>query len=664
MRCFDTHFNRWDSTRAAAILAVLLGTPSVLFAAEEEPAAPVYGLDTVVVTATRTHLAEKKVPMSTTVVSSDDMRKTGVYNVRDALKTVPGLNVLEAGMTGNMVSIRGMGTASTLILVDGRRMAGEDSGSTMNVYELNRINVDEVDRIEVIRGAGAAVYGSDAMGGVINIITKKDKPAGGYIGTRTGSREKSVYGGLSTGRVGKLDMNVNYNLTDVRESNSDGDSNMFGPKRYFDVNGTWHFTEDSGLAFGASFLKEQSREYTAGDPSASSAAARYDMTEWFDNNRSDCYLKYFGRDAKNDYEFQTYYNRLGKESRKRIPQAWQDFDHVKYGTLVVEGKNTYRPDTHHALTYGLEYRHQEVAGTRLADGAEKVRQERYLGMTKDYSSADLSSYAGYLQDEWQITPKLFFVPGIRWDHHSSFGAEFSPRAGLTYELSRNARVKTNYGYGYRAPSVFELYSHMDRNMGRMQVQVWGNKDLQAEESRNFDIGVEAERGKAAGKLTYFHNKIDNLINARFVGRFGRAVRYLYYNIDKASMDGVEAEFSYRFGKHWDLNANYTYLDARDKATDEQLEGHARNTATAALTWTDAGKAPWTATLYTTLYDRFKNGEDQYYTWSTTNFVLGKDINRQLHVYAGVDNLFNKTFGEDDDYSIYGRTWRAGLEYRF
>lgn len=212
--------------------------------------------------------------------------------------------------------------------------------------------------------------------------------------------------------------------------------------------------------------------------------------------------------------------------------------------------------------------------------------------------------------------------------------------------------------------MFELYSHMDRNMGRMQVQVWGNKDLQAEESRNFDIGVEAERGKAAGKLTYFHNKIDNLINARFVGRFGRAVRYLYYNIDKASMDGVEAEFSYRFGKHWDLNANYTYLDARDKATDEQLEGHARNTATAALTWTDAGKAPWTATLYTTLYDRFKNGEDQYYTWSTTNFVLGKDINRQLHVYAGVDNLFNKTFGEDDDYSIYGRTWRAGLEYRF
>lgn len=65
-----------------------------------------------------------------------------------------------------------------------------------------------------------------------------------------------------------------------------------------------------------------------------------------------------------------------------------------------------------------------------------------------------------------------------------------------------------------------------------------------------------------------------------------------------------------------------------------------------------------------MYDRFKNGEDQYYTWSTTNFVLGKDINRQLHVYAGVDNLFNKTFGEDDDYSIYGRTWRAGLEYRF
>ena len=115
-----------------------------------------------VVTATRTKLEEKKVPMTVKVISKEDLKKTGAYNVRDALKNVTGLNVMEAGMTGNQVSIRGMNTNATLILKDGRRMAGEDSGSTANVYELNRMNIDDVERIEVVRGAGSALYGADA----------------------------------------------------------------------------------------------------------------------------------------------------------------------------------------------------------------------------------------------------------------------------------------------------------------------------------------------------------------------------------------------------------------------------------------------------------------------------------------------------------------------
>lgn len=113
--------------------------------------------------------------MTTSVIKEEDIKKGGAYNVRDVLKPLTRLNVMEAGMTGNQVSIRGMGTSSTLILIDGRRLAGEDSGSTMNVYELNRMSLDEVECIEVMRGAGSGLYGSNAMGGVINIIIKKNK---------------------------------------------------------------------------------------------------------------------------------------------------------------------------------------------------------------------------------------------------------------------------------------------------------------------------------------------------------------------------------------------------------------------------------------------------------------------------------------------------------
>ena len=218
-------------------------------------------------------------------------------------------------------------------------------------------------------------------------------------------------------------------------------------------------------------------------------------------------------------------------------------------------------------------------------------------MSKTYSSASVESYAAYLQDEWQLSDKLFFVPSIRFDHHESFGGEWSPRAGLTYNLSQNARIKTNYGFGYRAPSIFELYSHMDRNMGRMQVQVWGNSELEAEKSRTFDIGLEAEKGKSTGKLTYFHNKISNMIDSEFLGRFGRAVRYRYVNINKAVMDGVEGEYGYRFDKHWDVKLNFTYLDAKDGNTNARLTGHARMNGLVELNWTDAKPNPWTASLY-------------------------------------------------------------------
>lgn len=627
-------------------------------AAAETEDLEAYDLGETVVTATKTKLAEKKVPMSTQVITQKEIKETGAYNVRDVLKTLAGLNVMEAGMTGNMVSIRGMGTSSTLILVDGRRMSGEDSGSTMNVYELNRVNLQDVERIEVIRGSGSGLYGSDAMGGVINIITKKNQKEGGYAGTQLGSRESSVYGGYSTGDVGKLNLNFNYNLTEIRKQDENGDTNMYGPKRYFNFQGNYRFNDHSGLDFGASFLKEQYRSLTLGTTSAS------DMTEWYDNNRADYHVKYYGFDKKNDYEIQTYYNRLGKESRKRTSSAWQDFDHAKYETFVVEGKNTYRPNTQHTLTYGAEYRKQKAGGTRLGAGASNPYTETYLGMSKTYSSASVESYAAYLQDEWQLSDKLFFVPSIRFDHHESFGGEWSPRAGLTYNLSQNARIKTNYGFGYRAPSIFELYSHMDRNMGRMQVQVWGNSELEAEKSRTFDIGLEAEKGKSTGKLTYFHNKISNMIDSEFLGRFGRAVRYRYVNINKAVMDGVEGEYGYRFDKHWDVKLNFTYLDAKDGNTNARLTGHTRMNGLVELNWTDAKPNPWTASLYNMWYKDYLDGEGKNYTYSTTNFVVTKDLNKNTHIYAGVDNLFNKTFSYEDAFSIYGRTWRAGVEFKF
>lgn len=384
-----------------------------------------------VVTATRTKLEEKQVPMAVQVIKADEMKKKGAYNVRDAIKNATGIDVSRNGtsMVGNNVSVRGMGTTETLILVDGRRIAGEDSASTMNAYELDRINVNQIDRVEILRGSGSAVWGSDATGGVINIITKKNKPQGGYAGTRTGSLESSVYGGFSTGDMGKLNMNFDFNLTKVRKEDNNGSTNMYGPRRNLSVNGNYRFNDHSGLDFGASFMKEQLTSLSASTTAGTT-------TSYYDNNRSDYHVKYYGFDRKNDWEIQSYYSRLGKVGRTRTAAAWNDFNHARYSTWVNEAKNTYKMDKNNTLTYGMEVKNQKAGGTRFANPGGGTRIESYLGMTSPYGSASQTSYAFYLEDEMKLGDKLLFIPSVRFDHHDSFGSEWSPPGRAHLQLQQ------------------------------------------------------------------------------------------------------------------------------------------------------------------------------------------------------------------------------------
>ena len=657
--------NKGNRSRALGVLCLVAAMGSGIFScAEAAEELTDYDLGETVVTATKTKLSEKKVPMSTTVITAEEMKQKGAYNVRDAIKNAVSIDVSRNGtsMVGNNVSIRGMGTTETLILVDGRRIAGEDSASTMNAYELDRLNVNNIERVEILRGSGSAIWGSDATGGVINIITKKDQPAGGYAGVRTGSLESSVYGGFSTGNVGKLNLDVDFNLTKVRRETNEGSTNQYGPRRNISFHGDYKFNDHSGLDFGASFMKEQLTSLAASTTAGST-------TSYYDNNRSDYHLKYYGFDNKNDWEVQSYYSRLGKVGRTRSETSWTDFNHARYSTWVNEARNTYRMDKHNTLTYGMEFKNQKAGGTRFANAGGGTRVEEYLGMESPYGSASQNSYSFYLQDEIELGDRLFFVPSVRFDHHGSFGSEWSPRVGMTYNLSKGSRIKVNYGKAFRAPTIFELYSQMIHSpIARMRVIVEGNPDLEPEKSTNFDISLEGEKGKATGKLTYFHNKISNLIDsqAEFRGFMNGAMTFIYRyrNVDKATFDGLEAETKYRFDKHWSARANYTYLDARDDNTGSRLTGRALNTGTVELSWTDAKKDPWTATLYNQWYQNYlTSANNKSYSYSLTNFVVTKDIGK-MSLYAGVDNLFNKKFDSTDSIWTDGRVWRAGMEWKF
>ena len=629
-------------------------------AAADEP------IQEIVITATKTKNDRKLIPQSVDVLTQKDFAKWGAQTVEDVLKRVPNLDLTPTSMQGqssqvtHQVSLRGMGNKGTLILVDGRRLAGEDAPETINGYELRRINLHDVDRIEVLRGAASALYGSDAVGGVIQIFMKKPEGASSYAGVTTGSSETSLYGGLNTDKLGKLSLGMSYDLTKVRKDESEGWTNMFGPRRHFSFEGTYEMTDEDSVRFGASFMRESLRQ---------SVQSR--GTTWYDNNRQDYHLAYEGTHGKNEYDLKVYHNRLGKHSYLGAGTGY-NFDRAEYATSAVEGRVTYRADESHTFTYGTEYRHLEAGGTRYG-GSRTDRFQSEGGLTKGYSKRGTDQYAFYGADEWKIGKKLLFVPSIRWDHHEDFGSEWSPRAGLTYLMDDHNRFKVNYGFAYRAPSPFERYGDMEETpVPYMTVIVYGNEDLRPEKTRTFDAGYEGEWGKAKGRVTYFYNQARDLIVSKVIGRIpGRGHMTLinsYANVDRATIQGIEGDFHYDFDDHYGIRAAYTYMDGRDDETHEPLSGMARATGLMEVSYTDGKKAPFTVSLAARWNDRYRiesarTGLASLYSYSTMDLSLSKQLGRMM-VFAGIDNLFDKTFDTESSFAIPGRVWKVGAEWKF
>lgn len=707
-----------------------------------------------VVTATKTQLEKKEVPQSVEVITEQKIKELGAYSVQDALRLANNIDVQDNGMTGNQVQMRGNSTMHTLILVDGKRMAAENTQSSQNAYELKRINISDVERIEIIRSNGSALYGSDAIGGVINIITKKSTTPSISVNIHTGTKDEATSFMYSSGKQGKLSLKIGGGIEKVRKLDSGvyksysknsttgvvtstdaSSTNMYGTRRFLNTGLSYAFDDNHGLDFDMNFMREQLKSFSwnsmatdytetqmttmlaflrknaiaGGAPAAvvnSQAfidkllAKGYTMEQlnasmpdpttikkypqisshFYNNTRSDYSLGYNGKDGKHDYNFRTYFSELRKDNTSWYKNLntnadkFVDFDQNNYKQLVVEGKDSYKMDDNNTLTFGAEYKKDIMNGTHLKGRGTDQHDVTVNGKSKTSSEVSSETAAVYLQNEWKIGDKLLLIPAVRIDHHDSFGTHTSPKLGATYKLSENARVKANWGKGYRAPTLYELYSQMEKvGMAPMPVNVIGNPDLQPEESTNFDFGFEAEKGKVSGKVTYYQNKIKNMIDGGDYDPDKLAQNIIwskYINRGEVEIKGLESEIGYNFDEHWSVRGVYNYLDAKDLENGDRLAYRARHNGLIQLTYTDAKENPLTVNLYNRYYFNYHqsntDGYQQDYSYSTTGLTVSKQFNKNYRVYAGVDNIFNKSFLYDTyhTYSIDGRTWRVGAEMTF
>ena len=628
--------------------------------------------DEVVVTASRTKQEVKESPSSIEVITREDIDKMGAESVAQALQLAIGIDTQENTMVGNRSSLRGMNTNQTLILIDGRRVRTENTSETMNFYELKRVNMDDVERIEIVRGAASSLYGSEALGGVINIIKKRPGKMQTAVTLDWTSRQSDEGIRFDSGKLGKWGLSASFKHMDIRERGTDVTSNMYGKKYFFNLDGRMDMTKDKWLDVFFDYMTEDLYMKTADSITHSKQGESYD------HKRFSTGVKYSGRDKRGDYEMQVYYTYFDKHqrTRQRANNVLNSFDDMKYNSLIFDGRRSMQIAPDHLLTFGGEYRKEDYESTRIK-GSNRTTLE---GVTTQLGDSSMDFAALYLQDEWVVNPRWLIIPSLRWDYNSEFGNELTGKLGTTYKITKDLRFKANVGTAYRAPTASELYfSWQHLPTPRMEVHLNGNPDLKPEKALNFDLGFEFEQDKTFGKITYFHNKVDDLINlntittARFIPGFGRRMiaNGTYGNIDSATMQGVELEARQALGSGFTLRGLYTYLDARNNNTNARLPGRPYHKASLQLSYDDA-KNGWNATLWNDWTAGYRYQEQvgsgrmartisKDASLSILNFVVSKKINDHFSAYLGIDNIFNK----DSDVLAYdGRIWRGGVNMTF
>ena len=653
-------------TRKSILLTVaVLSTVTVpAYAAARDGGTSVV-TDKVIVTASRTEQEVKETPSAVEVITRADIDKMGAESLAQALKLALGIDIQENAMVGNRSALRGMNTNQTLILIDGRRVRTENTSETMNYYELQRVNMDDVERIEIVRGAVSSLYGSEALGGVINVIRKRPAEAQTSVTLDWTTRQNDQGLRLDSGKVGKWAFSTSFKHIGVRERGTDSISNMYGKKYFFNIDGRMEITKDKHLDVFFDYLKE--------DLDMKDSATQKTT---YDHDRITTGAKYSGRDNRGDYEMQVYYTYFDKNqrTRKRADSALSSFDDMTYNSLIFDGRRSIQLAPNHLMTVGGEYRKEDYESTRIK-GSRTTTLE---GVTNQLGDSSMDFAALYVQDEWLASPRWTIIPSVRWDHSDVFGSEVTGKLGTTYKMSKGLRFKANVGTAYRAPTASELYFDWRHTPNaRMDVHLIGNPNLKPEKSFNFDIGIEAERGKTSGKLSYFRNKVEDLININTVitPLPGFPPRLLatgtYQNIDSATIQGIELEARQDLGSGFALRGLYTYLDAQDDKTNTRLMGRARHKASLQLSYDDP-RHGWNATLWQDWISGYRYAEQvgrgraartvyKDAALALTNFVVIKKFNEQFSAYLGIDNIFDK---ESDALAYDGRIWRGGVRMTF
>ncbi|PJC87248.1 hypothetical protein CSW98_04925 [Vibrio sp. HA2012] len=589
--------------------------------------------ETMVVTAKSLQPIEDQ-GISVDVITSEQISQSNALSIKDILVETAGVNLTinSSSISGRQnISIRGSNSDHVLILVDGMKVSGTDAQIGHSDFQYNWIPMNAIERIEVIKGPMSSLYGSEALGGVINIITKK------YAGEFSGNIDAEY--GVSSDDGGDLlnaKVNASGNVTDKLS--------LFLSAERLDL----EETEDED---DSTETKIEGKEVTNG-----MVRFKYDL----DTTQSiDGSISVGSEDRKliNDelyYEIERYSYALGYS---------KEFDTVSLDLdgYVIDSDTYYTTGAYtHSLTNSAARAEVGISSFDnhyLVTGAE-YKLEEYdkvydTSSVNDFND-DIYTASIFAQDEYELTDDLILTLGARYDYHERFKGEFSPKVNILYKIDEHHRVRAGYGEGFKAPTVTQNSSSYSSTS---HFTFYGNDDLEAETSKSFEVGYEYNSTSTVVKAAVFYSEVDDLITSEKIS----TTEYQYVNVDGAKIVGFEFELSQDITENHNLSLTYHHLDTEDEESGEDLSYRPDNTLTARLT----SNLPYgiEATFAANYTGEQYSSDETYDDYTIYSAQLSKLFFNKLTARIGVDNLSDEDL-DGVPYDIKGRLIYAGLNYAF
>lgn len=638
-----------QSLRNAVMVSLLAGTTVVwggtTFAAENLQE---FALEDMVVTATRTESKMLDVPVNTTVISAEKIADRHYLDVADALKDVPGATVLDTGVGAGEKKVVLNGDDRVLVLVDGKRVNFDmGAASGRSSYDLKMLpDVSLIERVEIIKGHGGALYGSDAVGGVVNIITKKMDHSYGKVSMGFGSQQARDAKAMYTVKEGKTGVMVAaskykqgyYKYKDVADKTTkrwNKDSDYENEKVSLKI--AQELTDTSNLEFEYNYTKADGNvpygyATTQSDKKTNNFGLKYD---WLLKDKDAGYV-------------QLYYNKYKFLSSSTLEEKDKGFE-VQQAITASENNK---------LVVGASYRNAEASN----DGRNYAAKY----------NEKINNKAIFVSDQWEFTPSWTLDTGVRYDKHSTAGSKTTWSAGLNKKFDENSHAYFNWGQVFKAPTLDDLYYNASG--------MYGNPNLKAEKGDTWTIGYGTKiADKTSLNVNYFQSKLEDAIKWVDIGNYESEVR----NIAHQKKNGIEISVNHELNDNWDLEASYTHVRVRNDNNDGN--GYVRDTSYLPNMYRFGVRYHddlWNADLFlrggsgadTGVFKNSYGYDAQNYldsSFITLDASVSYKATKDLSFYAKGYNLFNKAYAESAGvssatykYPAQGRRFIIGAEYTF